>query len=226
MEIFLHVAVMNNWEQVVAELLDPLHGRQVNVGLAGDEGRARLVLDRLCAARRIGWKVVADEPLDRFEIPTMEAAQNSAAPVVVYAHTKGVSQPSPFNDGWRRLMTRHVLGNLDRNRKVLEAADHNCLGVAGFVDWFQSYRDAPGRRVTYFAGNFWMAKASYLKTLPPIREYWDKTYGRSRYTSELWIGRNETYRPLFLDGLFFDQLGNLGAYLHSFSQAGPTPASR
>jgi len=77
---------------------------------------------------------------------------------VYYCHTKGVSYDQNFkSDIWRRVMAEAIL-----ERSWKECVDkldegNNTCGI-------MNHRDR------YYSGNFWWAKASYIKTLKkPLR---------------------------------------------------------
>jgi hypothetical protein len=101
-------------------------------------------------------------------------------------------------------MAQHLLNDLDANEKTLKESDANCLGSLGF--------DQKGDR--YFAGNFWMAKMVYIKTLPEIRKHWEDA-ARSRYIAESWIGKGAEFNPKHIDGFFTFNLNDLSYRLNN-----------
>jgi hypothetical protein len=225
--VFYHIACLGNWEDVVAEQLDLL----AHVGLSGRVDGAILgtpVQIRRCLdlAQQRGMTLGAhfsDIDMNRYEAPTLDAMQNWARAhrrsAALYFHTKGVSEPSDAGrTAWRHLMQRHVIERWRQNLQMLQAAD--AVGVG----W---YDDHP-----HFSGNFWLARADWLASLPPIHRYqqehtnlrildqpWD------RMACERWIGARPGIRvvslacrnkQLWLDSVASELLQN----------APPTPVAR
>lgn len=107
---------------------------------------------------------------------------------VMYAHSKGSTHPAgdPHSTRWRGCMMRHVVTNW---RLCVKALDEG-YEAAG-VHYMVPPATPAGQYI--FGGNFWWAKASFLRTLPSIMERARiKESGinalESRYESECWIG--------------------------------------
>jgi hypothetical protein len=103
---------------------------------------------------------------------------------VLYAHNKGAFHDIPENRLWRLYMTEHLgLGWRGRIRELLEhdvAAWH--WVTAGSPDPFGkplSRAIAPG--------NFWWARADYLKGLPALPALTEDT----RMEAECWVGQDD-----------------------------------
>jgi hypothetical protein len=110
---------------------------------------------------------------------------------VLYAHTKGVTQPvntsdeSVFAAAWRRAMTHDLVAGWAVCLKLLE--NHDAVGCCWldpaeysplFVPQVPTWRCRPS---PFFGGNFWWATAGYIARLSPVRH-------ASRYEAELWVG--------------------------------------
>jgi|GEM_PF-177186 len=76
---------------------------------------------------------------------------------VLYVHTKGASYepPSAAVTDWRRMLLHFLVENHDQARAALQT--HDVVGC--------NFLDHPAR---HFSGNFWWARAGYLKSLPPV----------------------------------------------------------
>jgi len=122
-----------------------------------------------------------------YETPTLqrlwEDCRANPTGTVLYAHSKGVSQPTHVGKAaWRRLMDRHVIGDWRANMQRLAVAD-----IVG-VDW-QHSKDYP-----HFAGNFWMARADWVAQLDSPSDYRSRggpdLAGNSweRMHAEMWLG--------------------------------------
>lgn len=107
---------------------------------------------------------------------------------VLYFHAKGCTWPvgDEMRDRWRGCMMRNVVLNWRQCVKDLDSG-YEAVGC----HWMTPPKTPPTQFI--FAGNFWWAKASFLKTLPSIYERARiKQDGigalESRYESEVWIG--------------------------------------
>lgn len=106
---------------------------------------------------------------------------------VLYFHSKGATRPSGEEQSrrWRNCMMRNLITNW---RTCVSDLDSGFEAVG--CHWMQPPATPEGQAI--FAGNFWWAKASYLRTLPSIMERARiKESGiealESRYESEVWL---------------------------------------
>lgn len=90
---------------------------------------------------------------------------------VMYAHAKGAANPSPLNAAWRRSLTRHVVCGWEECAGLL-ADGHDTAGC----HWVTAHKST----TAFYAGNFWWARASYLRRLPPPP-------CESRWQAETWV---------------------------------------
>lgn len=187
---YYHVYAVEGWESIVDEHLTAM----IESGLAdalGDDGfRVGVVgelaeCDRVVAycQERIPTRPVAIVT-QGFEQVTLEAMRMwemvwpDDSPVL-YAHTKGVSDPSEINIAWRRSMEtklvrewRTCVAGLALNKDVSAVGCH----------WLtpDAYPDMV--TIPFFGGNWWWAKASFIRTLGPLSI-------ESRWEAEAWLGR-------------------------------------
>jgi glycosyltransferase involved in cell wall biosynthesis len=138
-----------------------------------------LLDETLALGRGLGLDLTCEfhsDKVDCFERPALELIEklvkDSEAPIL-YLHTKGMSHADGdvFWHNWRRLQMAALVARWKEHVQALNEFD--CVGV----NWWRTYPS------THFSGNFWMARASYLRTLPRVSEYW-----RDRYSAERWIG--------------------------------------
>lgn len=99
---------------------------------------------------------------------------------VLYAHTKGAFNNREPNPAWRKSMTYfNVLG---WQKAVHELKRHQAVGC----HWLEP-KDLSVNGY-YFAGNFWWADLSFIRTLGmPLRG--------TRYDAEVWIGHKYEKEP-------------------------------
>ena len=107
---------------------------------------------------------------------------------VLYFHAKGATHPAghSFSTTWRRCMMKNSVVNW---RKCVSDLDSGYEAVGSH--WMEPPATPDGQYI--FAGNFWWAKASFLRTLPPIAirdriKLSGLDSAESRYESEVWIG--------------------------------------
>jgi hypothetical protein len=195
--IVYHVACMGNWREVVAEqfvLLKSVGLTGVHTVLLGSDSDLR-EYEELSRLHRIETHVEFHHPdLELFEVPAIRFLQDWAEchdGYVMYFHTKGVSAPQdPWKIKWRHLMNREVIARWRSNIDILQGG-HDIVGV--------NWRDTPP--ISHFAGNFWIAKASFIRTLEDFSTYYrnprhqtsDIRY-MARLGCEFWIGSGAT-RP-------------------------------
>ncbi len=178
---FYHCFLDNDvWPGMLAEYQQALRGfdREVVVGAAGAPAGQRELRQRLSGED--GTTVVTVAPAS--ERGTMELVRAWALTypedAILYAHTKGASQPTDFNDRWRRSMQHHVVEGWENCRSILEEG-YDAVGC----HWL--HPDVFGEKTMgptpFFGGNYWLASCSYLRTLPPVPS-------EDRWGSERWIG--------------------------------------
>lgn len=177
---YYHVYADGQWGVPVAEHIHALGSidlpMRITVGVVGTpENRAmvRRVFDA------VGIDVEHWREADRgWEQVTMARLRRDLKfhdDPVLYAHSKGASDPSPINVAWRESMSRLVV-----------AGWRDCLDKLSTVDavgchWLTA-EQYPGMIATpFFGGNFWWATARYLRTLPHLT-------AATRYDAERWIG--------------------------------------
>lgn len=160
--IFYHCAQMGAWPQVDAEIVGKLQ-------TSGLINHADVYVRNVCA------------DVSLYEFPTIamlvqHVAEHDGA--VLYLHTKGVSRTGPSIDDWRACMLYWMVG---RWRECV-AKLHSGWDVVG-----TTYCAKP---LPHFQGNFWWAKASYLRTLDDVRkiEFVPSVPNQGeRHKAEFWV---------------------------------------
>lgn len=175
---------MGNWRCVVKDQMQVLirsglyrASDRIFVNILGEE-------DCLSLFNFPKFRTRQNGKIHDFEFPTLRMLKrycehNNAR--IWYIHTKGVSRCSHELQkmvDWRKLMEYFTVENHISCARSL--ADHDICGV----NW-RTHREP------HFAGNFWWANASYIRTLPDPYEF-DVD---DRWQAEWWIGRNPEVRP-------------------------------
>lgn len=132
-----------------------------------------------------------------FEDVTLRALRERVAALpgdtpVLYAHNKGAFHPSAENSLWRLYMTDYLIGGW--RQRVEELRDHD---VSAWCWLRKGTIDPHGNALvaSMAAGNFWWARADYLKGLPdlPVLD------GESRFLAEAWLAQDDPYPAYFSD---------------------------
>ncbi len=182
-EVFWHVAAMPGAWYIIEDQMAMLAQsslRRVNVTFLGNPSD----LDRLkslAAVHAVELRILrSDANLNHYETFAMieiEKWAKSNSGIILYLHTKGASAPKhQGKQRWRALMENEVVRNWQANVSALE--NHDAIGC----NWRQ-FGEHP-----HFAGNFWMARAEYLRRLPSFAAYHHRQ-GLRRFSCESWIGQ-------------------------------------
>lgn len=146
-------------------------GTDANIKLA----RATLT-DRLS---KMADSIFFQEAASGWEQPTLEQMHSMSHQhdnPILYCHTKGSANPSPFSISWRQSMTKHLIYRWDECLEKLNEVD------AVGCHWLTKVEYPEFIEIPIFGGNFWWATAKYVRQLPPL-DY------DSRHDAEAWLGR-------------------------------------
>lgn len=158
--------------EALATITEPMH---ITVGIVGKPENRRAVraafagFDVDFLGADVGWEQV-----------TIHRLQDDLALLpddtpVLYAHTKGAAHESHLTDPWRREMTRRCV--YDWRHCINLLAHFDAVGAHWLTRYDDSRIDNP-----IFAGNFWWARAAYLRKLPRCSMI-------NRHEAEAWVGR-------------------------------------
>jgi hypothetical protein len=137
----------------------------VGVGIVGQPQNRDLVKRSLPT----GIEVVVEADKG-WEQVTMDAFDLSEPAKILYAHTKGASNPDKLRDMWRESMTN---GTVHGWKTCVDLLDQGYSAVGCY------WRSIPQQ---HFSGTFWWATSDYLNTLPrPVLK-------NTRFDAEMWIG--------------------------------------
>jgi len=205
---YYHVWVDGVWREAVREHVAALRAAEfegdVVISLVGDAAKRRQafeLFDVVDSVNVVTWYEFdeGDEPLT-LEVLRADLKTMYDDTPVLYAHTKGAAFPSPLNDAWRRSMTRYVVGEWRTCVRLLE--DHDAVGT----HWLTKEQFPGLIGIPFFGGNFWWARADYLRRLPPVPL-------NSRWDAEGWIGMEDPRVINLLPGWPSFDLFNLPVHL-------------
>lgn len=192
---FYHAWADGDWAAAIGEhmaaLTDSEFDSPVHVGCVGTPHNCMDVkrqFDVLHPATewweaRTGWEQVTIKRLHKY-------AQNNDG-AVMYAHTKGSANYSPFQEVWRGWMTKHVVLGW---RECVGQLRHGIVNGADLVGCHWLTREEFPQVVVdtslpMMGGNFWIATCQYLRSLPPVGM-------EARHEAESWVGLGD---PKVLD---------------------------
>lgn len=176
---YYHVYADGPWEPIVYDHLDALTKSHLapeldffRIGIVGtEENRAKvkevLPFAEVIAEAEKGWEQVT--------LTELHKASKSFDGAILYAHTKGAWTQSELARQWRVSMTYDTV---TRWRACVDALQR--VQAAGPY-WLTSHEPEHAGHRYFFAGNFWWARADYLRTLP-------KPLTATRYQAEGWVG--------------------------------------
>jgi len=184
-QTFYHIAALGDWKKVLDEQL----ALTVSTGLAQNPIFTTFVgkaedLDwawRRSKERNVHLKVVQSDPntahFETFAMLAIERwAKTAGDACALYLHTKGVSAPGHNGKRrWRHLMQDELIRKWKEHIERMD--EYDAIGV--------NWRGRPFP--PHFCGNFWMARASYLRTLEDFKTYHNRN-NLERTNCEFWIG--------------------------------------
>jgi hypothetical protein len=185
---FYHLWLGGDWKDIAGEHLSSLRRAEfpggIQIGLVGSpnaRAEAQNWLDRR-------WNYgIADEAAEGFEEVTLHALHKLAKALspdtpILYAHNKGAFHSHPENNAWRREMTDYLVTAWPERTAELKEYDVTAWRwlPKGTIDPFGVPTTGP-----MAAGNFWWARAGYVKKLPPLPPVLTED---NRHEAENWLG--------------------------------------
>jgi hypothetical protein len=194
--VVYHIATMNHWQQVVAEQVKVLlHNSGItalHVSLTGKDPQAEKYVRSLLP----NISSVTRGLLSECEHTAMNVIDGEAACAkrpILYFHTKGVSKFSGVSEHWRHYMNEFVF-EADKWADFLSTSSvYNACGR-------MLLHDPRGRGYKFFAGNFWMARSDYLRSLGPYKDFVPYPAVGNRHYAEVAVNRTLQMRPYATDG--------------------------
>lgn len=207
-EIVYHVATLNSWEEVVCEQLTTLE--RSGLGSACDRLTVTVVGPHIDKAKELFRRfsfypkvllIHASEDVRVAEFPGIEMVKKIALERedanILYMHSKGITHLQ--NDrtrnvrSWRRYLEYFLIERWEACIEALQT--FNLCGV----EWLNCTKsmapcmENPG----IFAGNFWWARADYLRTCKdvPPRPWDPSSLYRDRYHCEVFIASGQNPLP-------------------------------
>jgi len=163
------------------------HLDSVQVGIIGNEQQREAVVRhiqesynnpkiRIAVQRDSGYEGVTLNKLWEF------SKENDG--YILYAHTKGTSRGGLVNQLWGRSMLFFSVvrwTNATNALRDVDAVGCHYLCKEKFPEYFELYKEHHPQGHPFFAGNFWWAKASYIRGL-------QNPFIEDKYSAEGWLG--------------------------------------
>ena len=224
-----HVTTLHHWKDIAREQLELLFANQrlqkLTVTIAQTPKADLPFLQNLflqAMERRPALKVLGHYcALAEFEHTAMrlvdQVARQEDMPVL-YFHMKGVSHspPDASCEAWRRHLNAFV-AEADRWSEFLAKMPYDVCGPLLTSD--------PDHGFRYFAGNFWMARAAYVRELPPYVEFLEHPGvvalpPGDRHLAEVAVNRTNQMRAYATDQVKLSH-SNLLSFLANLPEAQP-----
>lgn len=197
--IFVHNYLENHWIEVVTSQLNKMissglyeEAQSIYYGVYSSSNSNidlfRNIINQYDLQKKIKVTVYKK---NNFEFYTLINLQNfcTANPngSVLYFHTKGTSRLKDRDmDSWRECMEYFNIEKWNLCHSKVEVEGFDVCG-AMYVTWFK-FLDYHFKN--YFSGNFWWAKASYIKKLPNLTKLISDDPS-NRTLAEMWLGMRE-----------------------------------
>jgi hypothetical protein len=181
---FIHVAMINHWRDILDNQIAKLKSSRLfditkRILICGvGEGS-------ICISHPKISVIHISTDLRSYEYPTLHLLYNYCVKyqdsLVWYIHSKGTSYSDKRHEWWRLEMEHYIIEKHNSCMDLLE--NYNTCGcmLSGPKD---------GLKDTFYAGNFWWARADYIKTLPPIQAL------DNRWYAEVWISKGLNWKPV------------------------------
>ena len=207
--VVYHVALLNHWREVMREQLPLLLANKniaelhVTIGTDAntEEQEATALLrdfvERKDAVGSCCWYRTALHECEHKAMMLVDQLARRDDMPVLYFHGKGVSYSPPVssNESFRKYLNR-LVAEADRWAEFLAQSDCDACGPLLFLDETHGLQ--------FFAGNFWMAKASYLRSLVLYEEFASNPGAAltpwGRHLAEMAVNRMGRMRPHAIDG--------------------------
>lgn len=197
--LFYHVAMMNNYEEVFQEQIQTLQKSQIlsniifHINFVGPQKNKKRLLKYIKELdSKYNIKIYTYEKLEDYEFSTLNLLKRSTFQgtrnIVGYIHTKGVSKPDDTGRiEWRKRMMKDCILKWRECFELLNY--HDICGRNWKTNLIKRFTSNSYGR---YAGNFWWATESYIRTLPnPLK------FKKERFLAEIWIGMSSRAPKLF-----------------------------
>ncbi len=161
--IYYHIYAIDGVESIIDEQLSLIKSYfkfpyilNVGISLAEENISITHILHKFDKIRDVRAKGCEFVTLDLIE---KDKDKFDNADYILYLHTKGASRIENDNYncmiGWRHYMNYFNIEKINNVFKIFEKTDYNTFGC-NFID---------SNNRPHYSGNFWWAKAEYIKTL-------------------------------------------------------------
>lgn len=196
---------MKHWKRVVHEQLNLLYKQnidKINAVVLFEYWKQPYLVKKIASMYKIDAQIYPVRGIKNYEHPSLRIIQNNSTGDVLYFHTKGVANRTRLNEKWRKYMNKHLISNINNVHKRLNNENFDVAGCLYLCDRKNRIKyDGKLQDRIYFGGNYWLAKADYIRKLPDYDEFCKNPGAEEKYSrwlAELWIGLPE-HKALMLD---------------------------
>lgn len=186
--IFYHIYQAGDWKRIFYDQILELQKSglydQADYIHIGVNGRQPLPFN-MNKVNRVKYNVNIDLESDTLS-DLHKFSKHNPDYKILYIHAKGVSWDDRSEikkniELWRKYIEYFTIQQWNRCYNLLK--DHDCVGT----EWeTESNIGGVDINIPHYAGNFWWANASYIKTLDPSYIYQENNW--KRWNGEFWIG--------------------------------------
>jgi len=203
-KIYIHIAVMGHFNQIVAKLLDKINScglydkaDEINLNVCGDGS--------LLDIKKMPKYNITNETHDikKCEFPTLDKIWEDSQTEkfkVLYLHTKGAThEENDYRGNWIESLSYF---NIEKWKDRITNLEH--YDISG-LNYIKNPKGCPNKYVRqsirmiensgqykkakHYAGNFWWANSHHTKKLKkPSDLVLNNNYLKRRYIAEFWIG--------------------------------------
>lgn len=190
---FYHVYADGQWLEPVSEHIGALKSSglyetltTLSIGFVGSPGNIAQV-HQYIQSQGICYTIAAEQPIgweQVTQIPMWEFSQDNDG-LMLYAHSKGSSNPSDVNIRWRRSMIWHnVIQWRFAVEKLVDHKTYGCHWIQPLIEGMPEHRQGNWM----YAGTFYWVHCDLLRTWmrPPLTH---------RHEAEGWVGYGYAENP-------------------------------
>jgi hypothetical protein len=194
--IYINVAVINNVNQVLADLMNSIvksglwsSCNQIYLIINGDFSRITLNL----SIPKVKF-IFASNDISKCEFPTLDKIWEDSQEdefITLYLHTKGVTKPgNQMIKDWTDYLTYFNVSKWQDRFFELESFDCTGVNLGGNSNDITEKPETwgYGKAPLHYSGNFWWSKSSHIRNLPKPSEWLpDLDFYKWRIMAEMWL---------------------------------------
>jgi hypothetical protein len=211
--LYFHCSLMGNkYKQIILEQIQTIFKSKILssyyliiIVSGNDKSFIKELKNKL---KRCYHKIIyVGDRLHEYEFPTLIQLQSDCQMIkedinICYIHSKGVSDPTPMRNQWRRDMMKDIILRWKECEVFLKIVD--IVGWSWVEDLMKvknTLNDNIINKKTvigYSGGNFWWTTSKFIKTLPNLNDI-TLINKECRVEAEMWIGKTKLSKIKIMD---------------------------